>query len=179
MFQKGQETWPRHGDNRYFDLVVEPLGPRISNTCSLSNIITILPLVYSRCPFVPLFKRGLRCVYVLQRLILLCLLLICCWLGRELSNFDVKTNQGTCYLINCPYFPLCWLCVVLGFHYNVCLVFCQLKFNICVRCHIAFIEPMHRNKPNITYLLADSYFSLHKTWGKGRISIISPHYVIH
>ena len=39
------------------------------------------------------------------------------------------------------------------FHYNVCLVFCQLKFSICVRCDMAFIEPMHRNKPNITYLL--------------------------
>ena len=36
-------------------------------------------------------------------------------------------------------------------HYNVCLVFCQSKFNICVRCDMAFIEPMHRNKPNITY----------------------------
>ena len=42
---------------------------------------------------------------------------------------------------------------VLGFHCNVCLVFCQLKFDICVRCDMAFIEPMHRNKPNITYLL--------------------------
>ena len=31
--------------------------------------------------------------------------------------------------------------------------FCQLKFSICVRCDMAFIEPMHRNKPNITYLL--------------------------
>ena len=31
--------------------------------------------------------------------------------------------------------------------------FFQLKFNICVRCDMAFIEPMHRNKPNITYLL--------------------------
>ena len=30
---------------------------------------------------------------------------------------------------------------------------CQSKFNICVRCDMAFIEPMHRNKPNITYLL--------------------------
>ena len=29
---------------------------------------------------------------------------------------------------------------------------CQLKFNICVRCDMAFIEPMHRNKSNITYL---------------------------
>ena len=28
-----------------------------------------------------------------------------------------------------------------------------LKFNICVRCDMAFIVPMHRNKPNITYLL--------------------------
>ena len=35
----------------------------------------------------------------------------------------------------------------------MCLVFCQLKFSICVRCDMAFIEPMHRNKPNITYLL--------------------------
>ena len=43
--------------------------------------------------------------------------------------------------------------LVLGFHYNVCLVFCQLKFNICVRCDMAFIKPMHRNKANITYLL--------------------------
>ena len=32
------------------------------------------------------------------------------------------------------------------------VVHCQLKFNICVRCDMAFIEPMHRNKPNITYL---------------------------
>ena len=39
------------------------------------------------------------------------------------------------------------------YHYNICLVFRQLKFNICVRCDMAFIEPMHRNKPNITYLL--------------------------
>ena len=39
------------------------------------------------------------------------------------------------------------------FLYNVCLVFCQSKFNICVRSDMAFIEPMHRNKPNITYLL--------------------------
>ena len=41
----------------------------------------------------------------------------------------------------------------MGFHCNVFLVFCQLKFNICVRCDMAFIEPMHRNKPDITYLL--------------------------
>ena len=34
----------------------------------------------------------------------------------------------------------------------VCLVFCQSKFNICARCDMAFIEPMHRNKPNVTYL---------------------------
>ena len=33
------------------------------------------------------------------------------------------------------------------------IVFCKSKFNICVRCDMAFIEPMHRNKPNITYLL--------------------------
>ena len=33
------------------------------------------------------------------------------------------------------------------------VVFCQLKFNIGIRCDMAFIEPMHRNKPNITYLL--------------------------
>ena len=31
---------------------------------------------------------------------------------------------------------------------------CHLKFSICVRCDIAFIEPMHRNKPNITCLLS-------------------------
>ena len=43
--------------------------------------------------------------------------------------------------------------LVKSLHYNVCLVFCQLKFDICVRCDMAFIEPMHRNKPNITYLL--------------------------
>ena len=45
-------------------------------------------------------------------------------------------------------------CFVWGVHYNGCLVFCQLKFNICVRCDMAFIEPMHRNKPNFTYLLS-------------------------
>ena len=38
-------------------------------------------------------------------------------------------------------------------HYNVCLVFRQLKFNIYVKCDTAFIEPMYRNKHNITYLL--------------------------
>ena len=31
--------------------------------------------------------------------------------------------------------------------------FCLLKFNICVRCDMAFIQPMHHNKPNFTYLL--------------------------
>ena len=30
--------------------------------------------------------------------------------------------------------------------------FIQSIFNICVRVDMAFIEPMHRNKPNITYL---------------------------
>ena len=53
-----------------------------------------------------------------------------------------------------------YLLTYLGFHYNVCLVFCQLKFNICVRCDMAFIEPMHRNKPNITYLLTDEILNL-------------------
>ena len=33
------------------------------------------------------------------------------------------------------------------------MVFCQTEFNICVRCDMAFIEPMHCNKLNITYLL--------------------------
>ena len=33
------------------------------------------------------------------------------------------------------------------------MIICQLKLNICVRCDMGFIEPMHRNKPNITYLL--------------------------
>ena len=33
-----------------------------------------------------------------------------------------------------------------------CMVFCQLRFNIYERCDMAFIEPMHRNKTNITYL---------------------------
>ena len=28
-----------------------------------------------------------------------------------------------------------------------------VESHICVRCDMAFIEPMHRNKPNITYLL--------------------------
>ena len=32
--------------------------------------------------------------------------------------------------------------------------FIQSIFNICVRCNMAFIEPMHHNKPNITYLLS-------------------------
>ena len=32
------------------------------------------------------------------------------------------------------------------------LVFSQLKFHICARSDLAFIEPMHRNKLNITYL---------------------------
>ena len=28
-----------------------------------------------------------------------------------------------------------------------------VEIDICVRCNMAFIEPMHHNKPNITYLL--------------------------
>ena len=32
-----------------------------------------------------------------------------------------------------------------------CLEFSQLKFNICARCYMAFIEPMHHNKLNNTY----------------------------
>ena len=40
------------------------------------------------------------------------------------------------------------------------MVFCQLKFNICVRCDMAFIEPMHHNKPNITYLLTSASATL-------------------
>ena len=32
------------------------------------------------------------------------------------------------------------------------MVFSQLKFNICVSCDMAFIAPMHCNKPNITYM---------------------------
>ena len=27
------------------------------------------------------------------------------------------------------------------------------RSSMCVRCDMAFIEPMHRNKPNITYFL--------------------------
>ena len=34
-----------------------------------------------------------------------------------------------------------------------CMVFCQLKFNIHIRCDMPFIEPMHPNKPDTTYLL--------------------------
>ena len=38
--------------------------------------------------------------------------------------------------------------------HNVSLVFCQLKFNVCVRWDMAFIESMHRNNPVLhTYLL--------------------------
>ena len=33
-----------------------------------------------------------------------------------------------------------------------CMVFSQLKFNVCVRCDMTFIVSMHRNKPTITYL---------------------------
>ena len=40
-------------------------------------------------------------------------------------------------------------------------VFCQLKFNICVRCDMAFIEPMHHNKLNITYLLTWNIMLIH------------------
>ena len=36
--------------------------------------------------------------------------------------------------------------------HSVCLVFYQLKCNVCVRCYIVYSEPMHHNKPNITYL---------------------------
>ena len=46
---------------------------------------------------------------------------------------------------------------VLGFHYNVCLLFSQLKFNICERCNMPLTGPMYRNKPNITYFLTYSY----------------------
>ena len=41
------------------------------------------------------------------------------------------------------------------------MLFCQLKFNICVRCDMSFIEPMHRNKPNITYLLTWYMICMH------------------
>ena len=37
------------------------------------------------------------------------------------------------------------------------LVF-QLIYNICVRCGMAFIEPMYHNKPNISYLLTIGSF---------------------
>ena len=47
-----------------------------------------------------------------------------------------------------------WIWVIMiWLDYNICLVLCQLKLNICVRCDIAFVGPMHRIKPNIIYLL--------------------------
>ena len=46
-----------------------------------------------------------------------------------------------------------------GFHYNVCLAYYKLKFNICIRFDMAFIAPMHHNKPNITYLFRLSHQS--------------------
>ena len=42
--------------------------------------------------------------------------------------------------------------MILGFDY-LCLKFSQLKFNICVRCDMAFIEHMHRNNPMQCYLI--------------------------
>ena len=40
--------------------------------------------------------------------------------------------------------------------FNVLLLFIwvtETRSTLCLRCDMAFIEPMHRNKPNITYLL--------------------------
>ena len=48
-------------------------------------------------------------------------------------------------------------------HYFVSQALYGEMINFCitpdhyVRCDMAFIEPMHRNKPNITYLLTDHY----------------------
>ena len=39
-----------------------------------------------------------------------------------------------------------------GFVISSHILFRQLKFNLCVGCDMAFIEPMHPNEPNITYL---------------------------
>ena len=36
---------------------------------------------------------------------------------------------------------------------SIWLEFSHLKFNIRLRCNVASIDPMHRNKPRITYLL--------------------------
>ena len=48
--------------------------------------------------------------------------------------------------------------------------FSQLKFNICVRCYMAFIEPMHCNIPSITYLLTirDGFFVYSLLWWIGK-----------
>ena len=82
-----------------------------------------------------------------------------------LSEFDKSSTSSTVFKsrfneVKQKYLNFCHIYTdwskdetkVSGFYYNVCLVFCQSKFNICVSCDIAFIEPMHRNKPNITYL---------------------------
>ena len=42
--------------------------------------------------------------------------------------------------------------VCLYFHHHFISVF-HVMFHICVRCDMTFIEPMHRNKPNTSYLL--------------------------
>ena len=62
---------------------------------------------------------------------------------------------------------------------------CQSKFNICVRCDMAFIEPMHRNKPNITYLLTQwrlvmPFVIFGKIeFGNGVLSMARSHYLAY
>ena len=73
----------------------------------------------------------------------------------SMSCLQAIEGEDTNNPLICQILNLLWALkrFVSGFHHNACLVFCQSKFNICVRCDMAFIEPMHRNKPNITYLL--------------------------
>ena len=81
----------------------------------------------------------LFCLFIIQPwfypVVKYCFNAICFTHSIFVNSVIVSSN------ISCSDFILCMFSI------------CQLKFNICLRCDMAFIDPMHRNKPNITYLL--------------------------
>ena len=113
--------------------------------------------------------KPVTSILFLAFLFLLILQIVCVSLFDACQLLDNKwfeiTSALHCNQCDCRF--------TVKMHHNVCLVFCQSKFNICVRCDMAFIEPLHRNKPNITYLLT------YRKNANIRCTLVSSKIVVH
>ena len=116
----------------------------------------------ARCEFVifddefvilTVFEMWLCCLYVHCKVVFLfCLLFIVEPWFLPVVKYCSNIICFTCRIV------VNSIAVSLKYGYNnlarcVCLVRCQLKFNIFVRYDMPFIQPIHHSKPNITCLL--------------------------